>query len=321
MAEAHQRLCTVLVNLVGAIILSLCGSVVKKFEISSSDIYFGVGVFNFLLSQCFLQYDYESTKPELYKLGWKQIAILILNGILFNGSHCYFYYRGFVRLNYGDFNVIYCSSIILNCVLLEFVQFRKKPSWTTCLSSAMCVLGIVLMAALPTANQKRQKFDFSQLDGLISTFLSGTTCAIFFELVRPHDNIRLSFHWYCFSLGYVIFPFMEALCYGPEVSLCPLSERVLIITVIGFWSCANYCLLFASQNSIPSVSFIIKMVAIVLSYILQLLFLDEPLTFFNAIAVSFVFLGVLLQGVATVIGRKENIVLHTNSDLEDNDAL
>ena len=198
---------------------------------------------------------------------------------------------------------------------MEFVQFRKKPSWITCLASFLCACGLFFLATLSETRNDHEMSNYTHIEGFIFTLIAGCSSGIFFSIVRPYYEIPLIFHWYCYSLGYFLPPLIKTLFTGFEPSLCQVFDRFLVIIISMFWCFANGCSLFASQTSIPSVSFVMRMLTIVISYILQLVFLDEPIILFTAGAVFVVFLGVSLQGVSIVVGRKENIELQRLSQL------
>ena len=308
---ANNRFVIVAANLICCILESSCACLSKKTGASVSDIHLCVGAANFFLSHAFFLRNPQTT--ELRRLGSKNVSRLVLNGILFYGFHWVLYYRAFYKIHYGDLNAIFYSSLLLTCVVLEFVQFRKSPSWITCLASGLCVTGLVLLAVLPRDNQHWAGINWSQLEGLICTATAGAFCGIFYQMIRPHCDISVTFHWYCCALGFFIFPFAQSVAQGFETSKCLMSEKSIIIAASIIWCISNYSSIFASQHSIPSVSFVIRFFIIVLGYVLQIVFLNEQLTLFTGGAVSLVLIGVLIQGIATAYGKSGSVELDTGS--------
>ena len=134
--------------------------------------------------------------------------------------------------------------------------------------------------------------------------------AVFFYLgIRSHPKLPLTFHCYCYSIGLFLYPLVTSVLFGFESSVCPVSKRSIVIVATFIWCCSNHCAIFASQHSIPSVSFVIRLLTIAFGYALQIVFLDEHLTLYTGGAVSLVCIGVLIQGMATACGKKGNVDL------------
>ena len=74
-----------------------------------------------------------------------------------------------------------------------------------------------------------------------------------------------------------------------------VSFRILVAVSCLLWSYSSLNAIIASQLSLPSVSTLLRLFTIISSYILQIVFLDQPVTLFSTLEALGITLGVATQ--------------------------
>ena len=204
------------------------------------------------------------------------------NGCIFAGGYCYFYFLAMDHISLGDtVSVTSCSCFIFS-VALENFCLRSKPSLLTCVSGLLGCVGLILISQPDILMRPSSETIMGEYTwGVIYSALCGLSGAIYYIILQTMKNIPVVVH----SIGY----FSGCIVYAIptlKVSLillpCKLSLRLLIMVSLYLFIGSVFAAVAGAQRTLPSAALMLKLISILSGYILQFLFLSEPISFFSA---------------------------------------
>lgn len=295
-----------------SVISAVCGGVSKSSQLKGDEVNFCFGSVAVIYSLIALTLDKSSRDPQFST--W-DVLKAVANGIVFNGCFWYFFFLTYDLLPYGDAMSIAYSTLFLGSILVEIVKMKRRPSWLTCLAGMFCMTGLVLFAQ-PHNLAKNKNVGWKILLGVLYSILSGLAGALFYLNLQGMKNCPVTVHWFAHSIGALTLPLGKFIFLSRSLSQCALSGKVILVSSCAVWPFMTLNSIVASQLSLPSVSFLLRLITIVLSYVMQLLLLNESSSLYSVLGVTCISMGVVIQTWALVtmkISKGTQEVIHMSS--------
>ena len=297
-----------------SVISAVCGGVSKSSKLTGEEVNFCFGSVAVIYSLIALTLDKSNRHPNFSV--W-DVLKAVGNGIVFNGCFWYFFFLTYDLLPYGDAMSIAYSTLFLGSILVEIVKMKKRPSWLTCLAGMFCMTGLVLFAQ-PNNLAKNKHIGWKILLGVMYSILSGLSGAFFYLNLQSMKNCPVTVHWFAHSVGALTIPLCKFIFLSRSLSQCGFSAKAVLISSCTVWPFMTLNSIVASQLSLPSISFLLRLITIVLSYVMQLLLLNESSSFCSLLGVTCISIGVIIQTGALVtlrVSKGTEEVIHMSSTL------
>ena len=239
----------------------------------------------------------QNTKNNQTVVTYQRIGLSVLNGFFFIGTSCYFFFKAFDVLPYGDVIAITFSTTFLTSVFIEKFRFNHKLPTLTCISAFISFTGLIMFSQPDRLRNTFEKETSEALQGVAFTIISGVAWAFFLNLKFMKD-IPVCYDWLSFSIGSLSASIPSFLLQQGSLTQCNIDARSTLISACTFWSCASVTSIIGSQLSLPSIMMLLPLITIAISYLMQTVFLGEALTLCSAVGASAIACGVVIQVVS-----------------------
>ena len=286
--------CSVAINLAAAFGQSLSSCLLSLASIQGLQMSFLSAVFGLLLG-CSL-FIYETQKTNTVR--GTSFALALLNGLVFGGAFTGFYFLSFDYITLGDSRTLCFFFAFSASIILEFIMLKKAPHFLTFIAGVVGITGVMFLC------QPKNLFSFSfeqnYLIGVTLACLSGSGGAVMYVNMKkmttlPYSCQLISFFTgpFCFSLPFMI---------QNRFQFCFRSLFYSLSALSGAFSYAFfvYFAIIASQTSLPSVSFSLKLLGIVWAYVLQYCLLSENISVMSCMGAALVIASVSLQSFVVI---------------------
>ena len=294
---SNEKTTAAIVSIIlSSIVGSICGAIGKKSQLNGREINLMYGSFQFFYAVCSV--ILKNTKNNQTVVTYQRIGLSVLNGFFFIGISCYFFYKAFDILPYGDVFAITYSTTFLTSVFIEKVRFNYKLPTLTCISAFISFTGLIMFSQPDRLRNKFEKETSEALQGVAFTIISGVAWAFSFLNLKFMKDIPVCYHWLSFSIGSLSASIPSFLLQRGSLTQCNIDARLTLILASTFWPCAPLTSIIGSQLSLPSIMMLLRLITIAISYLMQTVFLGEALTLCSAVGASAIACGVVIQVVS-----------------------
>ena len=227
---------------------------------------------------------------------WTDIAIVLFVITFFISGAVQLYFTALNFVSVGDVcSVDSCIHFICN-VLVESYALRKRPHILTILAGFCGLTGTVLICQ--PRNILKLEFDVNYSTGVGFASLAGIAGTIYYCSLQKFKNVSPQIIYLSYFLGlFVLNAYHFLIRNGLQISVCEIYLRFYAIIATILFCLAGVLFIYGSQATLPSIAGSLKLLIIVLGYIFQVLFLDQPLSLLSALGGLFTMVGILIQSV------------------------
>ncbi|XP_063729110.1 uncharacterized protein LOC134856769 [Symsagittifera roscoffensis] len=287
------KLCGLLLNVAAAISLALSGAIIQFSELGGCTASFGVGYLGTLSGLVGLFACSRKTYPrdKLFKV--------FLNGFFCAGLFNFLFFLSLDFMTVGDATAVNYFSAFGFCLILEIFCLKFVPHWCTVLSTLIGLAGLACISQSQTGDDF--DFDLSYILGVVLSTLSGFFGALSFINMHKLTNIPVSLLVAASFTGCCIFPLPEMINNKMELQSASIADRILAIFGYSLYVAVGFFGILGSRKSLPSLSFLIKLLSIVLCYILQVFWLQEDPMVLSIVGSCLICVSIVLQSLIAMM--------------------
>ena len=234
---------------------------------------------------------FNPTLPALNKL----FGIAILNGIFFGGGVIFFIYLSMDYVGPASTTVVQIFTSIIASLFVEKFKLRKAPH---ALSVVAVIIGFGGMVCLcQTDAFTIENLNKKYFLGVTYAFIAGLFCVVFYANIKSLSQKKLipdSWHWISYMVGCAV-PCLPMLYEYRSLASCTMSIKAIGV-LAGFSQ--SICALMAIKGFMlikASAAFVFQLMASVLAFLLQMVFLPELVTLFTSIGALLIVSAIALQ--------------------------
>lgn len=282
----------VLVLMLSTVLASISGLLCKMSSLNGVEVSWAMGVIGTCLSigaVCLFQdqkLDVLLTKPYLKSLA---------NGIVLRGVATYVYFLSLDYISATDALVIVLFVSIVWSTILEAIRLGIRPHWLAIISAIVGLVGMVLMCK-PDGFVTMQ-VDLTYLKGIALAAAAGCIGSSYFVYVNKLSTVPPLWHWVSYPIGLLFLTKPEISINKFQLSACSGFDRGLALLAVVFQLFGGLTAIIGTQLTLASVSFVVKLFGIVLTFVLQIILIPAPIALNSVIGGVFIVIAMVLQFV------------------------
>ncbi len=279
-------------NALAAVSISLCGIIVKYSHLGGNTASLGVGMLGFFLgiASFFLLND----KP----LSFSDVFKTFLNGFFNAGLFNFLYFLSIDYITVADANAVNYFSAFTFSLILEIIVLRLVPHWSTVITSLIGLTGLVCISQSKSDNTLT--LDWLQLFGVLLATLSGFFGALFYVVVKQLNHVHDCLLMAMGFTGSSLFPLIQFYRENMELQTSFIGLRFLALIGYLFYVCCSFFGIAGTKLASPSISLLTRTLSIVLSYVLQVILLDEHVILLSVIGCTCICFSIAIQSFVVI---------------------
>ena len=280
----------ILVLILSTTLASISGLLCKLSSLNGVEVSWAMGVVGTCLSVgtfCMFQdqkLDVLLTRPYLKALA---------NGILLRGLATYVYFLSLDYISATDSIVVVLFVGVVWSTILEAIRLGIRPHWLAVLSSVIGLIGMVLMCK-PNGIADMD-MDFKYLKGIALASTSGCVGASYFVYINKLNTVPALWHWVAYPIGLLFLTKPEISINKFQLSACSGFDRCLALMAVVFQLFGGLTAIIGTQLTLASVSCVVKLFGIVLTFVLQMVLIPSPVALNSVIGGVFIVVAMVLQ--------------------------
>ena len=205
-----------------------------------------------------------------------------------------FYFIALDFASVGDVCAVDYSMHFISSVLVESIVLKKPPHILTLCAGLFGLTGTFLICQ--PRNLLKFEFDLKYATGVGFATLTGICSTIYYCSLQKFKHAAPQIVYLSYFLGlFVINAYPVIIRSELQFSICEISLRIYAVIGSILFYLAGILLVYGSQATLPSISTSLKLLIIVLGYIFQVLFLDQPVSLMSTLGGLFTATGILVQ--------------------------
>ncbi len=289
-----QKVTGIGLHLLGAICISLCGIIVKYSGLGGNTASLGVGVQGVLLGlAAFFSLNNKA-------LSFADFIKTFLNGFFCAGLHNFIYFLSLDYVTVADANAVNYFSAFFFSLLLEVIVLRLRPPLATAITSLIGLAGLICISQSKSDTDTDSKFDWLQLFGVFLNILSGFIGALFYIVVKQLNHVHACLIMAMGFTGSSVFPLIQF--YREDFHLQTDSIGLRFVALIGylFYVLCSIFAIAGTKLTSPSIGFLVRTLNIVLSYVLQVILLNEHVILWSVIGCTSICISITVQSIVVI---------------------
>ena len=280
--------------LVSTVFSSLSGLFCKLSNLNGVETSWGMGVAGSALSLATFCLCEKRTKKYVKLLYSKEYIASFVNGVLLRGLASYVYFLSLDYIMAADSLVVVLFVSIIWATLLEALKFGIRPHWLSTISAMMGVAGMVCLCQ-PQGLSLNANMDFTYVKGVLFATGSGCFGSTYYFYVRKLEKIPALWHWVSYPMGLMFLTKPEISINNFHLTACSMEDRIFGLLAGVTQVIAGLASIKGTQLTLASASFVIKLFGVVLTFLLQLALLPNPVTINSIIGGACILLAMVLQ--------------------------
>ena len=207
------------------------------------------------------------TRSYLYSLA---------NGIVLRGVGTYVYFLSLDYASATDSLVVVLFVSIVWSTFLEAARMEIRPHWLAVLSSIVGLIGMILMCK--PDGFSNMDLDLTYLKGVLLACVSGCFGSTYYVNVNKLSNIPALWHWVGYPIGLMFLTKPEISINKFELTSCSAMDRVVALLAVLCQLLGGLTAIIGTQLTLASVSFVVKLFGILLTFLLQVMLLPSPIS-------------------------------------------
>jgi len=282
-----------LLNVAAAIGLAVSGAIIQFSELGGYTASFGVGYLGTLSGLV----GFLGCSRKKYPRG--VVIKVFLNGFFCAGLFNSLYFLSLDFITVGDATAVNYFSAFGFCLLLEIACFKFIPHWCTIFSTLIGLAGLVCISQSQAGID--WTIDLDYILGVLLSIISGFFGALFYINMHKLTSIPVCLLVAAYYSGCCVFPLPWMIADGMEIQTSSIGLRFLAILGYSCYICVGYFGILGSRKSLPSLSFLVKLLSIVLCYILQIFWLREDAMMLSIVGSCLICVSIMLQSIIAVM--------------------
>ena len=275
---------------INSLLLAVSGIIFEFSRLNGTQMSFCTG----FVGTCMGSAVFTLFNPKLPVLN-KFFGMAILNGILFGGGVIFFIYLSMDYVGPASTTVVQIFTSIVASLFVEKFKLRKAPHLLSILAVLIGFSGMIFLCqtdAFTIENMNKKYFL-----GVTYAFIAGLFCVVFFSNIKvlsQKNHIPDSWHWISYMVGCAL-PCVPMLYKYRSLASCVMSVKTTGL-LAGFSQ--SICALMAIKGFMlikASAAFVFQLMASVLAFLLQVVFLPELVTLFTSIGALLIVSAITLQ--------------------------
>ena len=226
---------------------------------------------------------------------------VFLNGFFVAGMFNFLYFLSLDSITVGDATAVNYFSAFVFCVLLETVCFKFCPHWCTIISAVIGLTGLVCICFSQSQSGSGFQLNLSYLFGVLLSTASGFFGALFFVIMHKWTKVPVCLLVSSCFTGCCLFPLPWMIRDKMEIQTDSIWKRLLALFGYMCYVSVGFFGIKGSRLSLPSLSFLVKLLSIVLCYVLQIFWLEREPSMLSVVGSCLICTSILLQSAIAVI--------------------
>ena len=228
----------------------------------------------------------------------------LANGVVLRGLATYLYFLSLDYITATDSMVITLFVSIVWATVLEAIRLKIMPHWMAVVSAVIGLAGMVFMCK--PEGLVNMDMDVTYLKGVSLSALAGCLSSTYYVNVNKLGNVAALWHWVAYPIGLWVLTKPEISINHFELTACSLWDRLFGFGAGILQLLAGLCAIKGTQLTLASVSFVIKLFGIVLTFLLQVALLPNPVTLNSIIGGVCIIVAMALQFLVLSIRKRSN---------------
>ena len=233
MDPRRKTTAAIISTIVASFVSSVCGSIGRKSQLNGKEMNFCIGAMSvfYAILIIIVQGRGENSKNVTSEnMMWS-----FLNGFACFGVCCFFFYRVFDLLPFGDVYAINYSTTFIASIIAEKIKLNRKLPTLTCIAALISFSGLILFAQPLDTLNNFEAGTKKTLQGVAFAVLSGLARAASFLNIKLIKNIPPTYHFLAFSIGMFCASLPNLIVEKGSLSQCNFSARSVLMLAGTIW--------------------------------------------------------------------------------------